>query len=74
MTSDPGKVHEDHDVLVKQAATVSTDQAHDPNNPRVYLDVYIGGIQAGRIVIEVLCRCVDMSCLFKPSKSMTHSR
>ena len=50
---DPGKTYEAHDGLVKQAACISTDKAHDPNNPKVYLDINVGGILAGRIVIEV---------------------
>ncbi len=51
--STPNKVFQQHEALVKQAATVSTDEAHSDSNPRVFLDVSIGGIQSGRIVIEV---------------------
>jgi len=47
------KIHEEHDVLVKQAGSVSTDKARDPGNTQVYLDVSIGGIPSGRIIIEL---------------------
>jgi cyclophilin family peptidyl-prolyl cis-trans isomerase len=39
--------------LVKGAAKMSPDQAHDPANPKVFLDIQIGGIKAGRLTFEL---------------------
>lgn len=47
------RIHSEHDALVKAAATVSTDTAHCDTNPRVFLDIAIGEIPCGRIIIEL---------------------
>lgn len=38
---------------VKNAAKMKPDEASNPSNPKVYFDVKIGEIHAGRITFEV---------------------
>jgi len=40
--------------LVKGAAKMTPDQAHDPSNPKVYFDIKIGDPPAGRLTFEVI--------------------
>jgi cyclophilin family peptidyl-prolyl cis-trans isomerase len=47
------KLHECHEALVKQAGTVSTADAHSDSNPKVFLDITIGEIHCGRVIIEL---------------------
>jgi peptidyl-prolyl isomerase E (cyclophilin E) len=47
------KIHDEHDELVKKAGTVSTELAHSDTNPRVFLDISIGEINCGRVIIEL---------------------
>lgn len=42
------------DELVKGAAKVSPDQAHNAANPKVYFDIKIGDPHAGRVTFEVI--------------------
>lgn len=39
--------------LLKFAAIRQPESVHDESNPKVYFDITIGGIKAGRIVFEV---------------------
>jgi peptidylprolyl isomerase len=39
--------------LVKNAAKMKPEQAHDPSNQKIFFDIKIGGIKAGRIVFEL---------------------
>jgi len=40
--------------LVKNAATKTPEQAHDPANPKVFFDIRIGDPPAGRVTFEVM--------------------
>jgi len=40
--------------LVKGAAKMTPEQAHNPSNPKVYFDIKIGAPHAGRITFEVI--------------------
>jgi len=39
--------------LVKQAAKMSPEKAHNPANPKVYFDIKVGDVLAGRVTFEV---------------------
>jgi len=56
--------------LVKNAAKMSPDQAHDPSNPKVFFDVKIGGIKAGRITFEVFIPFLSSS--FAPARALCY--
>jgi len=43
-----------HEELVKAAAKITPDQAHDPSNPKIYFDIKIGDPHAGRVTFEVM--------------------
>lgn len=47
------KIHEVREAAQKKAGTMSTDAARNASNPRVFLDITIGELHAGRITIEL---------------------
>jgi len=50
-------------ALVKMAATMKPEAAHSNANPKVFFDVTIGGIKAGRITFEVYDRVITRARL-----------
>jgi len=42
-----------HEELVKGAAKISPEQAHNAANPKVFFDIKIGDPHAGRVTFEV---------------------
>jgi len=53
--------------MVKGAAKMTPEKAHDPSNPKVYFDIKIGDPHAGRVVFEVCamiyCHRVQPACM-----------
>lgn len=39
--------------LMKNAAKMKPEEAHSPSNPKVYFDIQIGSVRAGRITFEL---------------------
>ena len=67
------KIHDEHDELVKKAGTVSTELAHSDTNPRVFLDISIGEINCGRVIIEVCNRPSGLGYLASSVGTHTHT-
>jgi cyclophilin family peptidyl-prolyl cis-trans isomerase len=47
------KAHVERDQLLKKAGTVASNSVKNASNPRVYLEIAIGDMPAGRITIEL---------------------
>lgn len=52
-TKQAEKIYEAREAAQKKAGSVSSNSAKNASNPRVYLDIAIGDIPAGRVTIEV---------------------
>lgn len=50
--------------LAKKAATLKPENAHDDSNPKVWFDIKIGNIHAGRITFEVRHISLEMPSVY----------